>query len=171
MKNIFSGLKKKLTRREKKGKPVPVPHKAPVRQEPEPAEPKIKATFMRPPLRQERKHRAVWDEEARVHRGENYWVQADGVQRNAIEEFIERSMVVPVEIFYETHPERYSKAPESASGYDYPMDTVSSSYVAPSPSYEAPTYSYDSGSSSSSPSNSYSSSDGGSSGGGYGGGE
>lgn len=150
MKNIFSGLKKKLTRRQRKGKPVPVPV--------EPVEKPIRAVFMSPPLQQKpRKHRAVWDEKDHVYRGQDQYDQ--------LIEVFERSMVVPVEIFYE-EPEPYSKAPESPSGYDYPRETFSSSYDAPGALYEAPTYSAPSATTDSS--SSYTPSDSG--GGGYSGG-
>ncbi len=159
MTNVFSVLKKKLTRREKKGKPVPVPVV--------PAEKPIKAvTYNRcdghveggliqagvihetkPPLQQTPKA-AYWDQEAKVYKGANYLVQSQDAARRLADErrrlerdrdgyggdqydismsVFERSMVAPVEVFYE-EPERHSKAPESPSGYDYPRETVSSVY-------------------------------------------
>lgn len=153
MKNIFAVLKKKLTRREKKGKPVPVVPPLKKRERPVPAESpysnpdggeKIRAVFMQPPLRQTPRG-AYWDEEARVYKGNNYLIQAAQVerdlrQRREVQEYLDRSMVVPVEIFYE-EPESPCKAPESPSGYDYPRETVSSSYEPSGTLYEAPTYS------------------------------
>jgi hypothetical protein len=148
-------------RRERKNKPVPVvPHKAPIRQEPEPAEPKIKAVTYnrvdgqvsggllqagpvrmveaRPPLQQTPK-RAEWDEDNYIYKGKarNRYAGDDGFI------FYANSTDFDDAFFYqseETPPERGYTAPESASGYDYTPQPISEPYVAPSPSYEAPTY-------------------------------
>lgn len=179
MKNIFAELKKKLTRREKKGKPVPVPHKAPIRQEPEPAEPKIKAvTYNRADGRVSggELKSVYWDEGAKVYKGTNYFVQAQEADRLMREQELKLRKSRPVryddyggddfsfyadsttfdEAFFhqseETRPERGYTAPESPLGYDYPRETVSPVYEAPRTSYEAPasTTAYDTGSSSAS---------------------
>ncbi len=177
--NIFRRLFSSK-RREKKNKPVPVvPHKEPIRHKPEPPEPKIKAVTYnrvdgrvsggrliesRPPVQQTPK-RAIWDEDSQIYKGK---VRNRHSDDNEFEFYADSTMFDDA-FFYqseETGPERGYTAPESASGYDYTPQPVSEPYVAPSASYEPPTYtpSYDTGSSSSSSGYSYSpSSDSGSS--------
>jgi len=188
MRNIFSDLVAKLTRRQKKNKPVPVPHKEPIRQQPEPEEKPMKAvTYNRQDgvvAGARLKGGVVWDDIAKVYtqtpkatnRGTNYLIQAQNTDRVLRERKIKNpyhdghdfEMYVAGTAFdeawfyqnEETSPESVSKAPDSPSGYDYPQETVSPVYEAPSLSYEAPQSmtSYDSGSSWSAPSDSGSSS-------------
>lgn len=165
MKNIFSDILAKISkRRKKKGKPQPVV--------PEP----IKAVaynrcdgHVSGGLIQAG---VVWDNKDKVYKGGKVGVaqkrppiQQTRKRRDEVV-YAESTIFDPAffHISEETSSERGYTAPESASGYDYPRETVSPAYVAPSPSYESPTYSAPSSS------NSYSSTDSGSSGGGYGGG-
>lgn len=143
--NIFQRICASL-RRKKKGKPVPVV-----------PEPPIKAVTYnrvdglvsggvlvehRPPLQQTpRSGRVVWDPASKVHKGKTYNRRAD------TDDFVmyAESTEFDDTFFYEsgeTASERGYTAPESASGYDYPSQSVSSSYVDRSPFYEAPTSSW-----------------------------
>jgi hypothetical protein len=186
MRNIFSDLVAKLTRRQKKNKPVPVKPK-------EPEEKPIKAvTYNRADgvvSGAQLKGGVIWDDIAKVymqesskvspkatHRGTNYVIQAQNTDRVLRERKIKNpyhddhdfEMYVAGTAFdeawvyqnEESAPQIDSKPLDSPSGYDYPRETFSPAYEAPSPSYEAPasTTTYDSGSSWSTPSDSGSSS-------------
>jgi hypothetical protein len=179
MGNIFSDLVAKLTRRQKKNKPVlvPVPSKP---------EPPIKAvTYNRVDGQvsgAQLKGGVVWDDIAKVYtqeqframkpplqqtpyKGTNYFVQAQEAERLERERRIKRydqdnddfmlfasATEFDQAWFYqneETAPEIDSKPLESPSGYDYPRETFSPVYEAPSYQYEPPTSTttYDTGSS------------------------
>jgi hypothetical protein len=182
MGNIFSDLVAKLTRRQKKNKPVPVEPK------PKPIEIPIKAvTYNRQDgvvAGAQLKGGVIWDDIAKVytqtpkvtHRGTNYLIQAQNTDRVLRERKIKNpyhhdhdfEMYVAGTAFdeawfyqnEESAPQIDSKPLGSPSGYDYPQETFSPVYEAPSHHYEAPasTTTYDSGSSWSAPSDSGSSS-------------
>lgn len=197
MGNIFTDLVAKLTRRQKKNKPVPVPYKEPIRRQPEPSDnPLVAVTYnrvdgvvsggtlnrgtvrineSRPPLQQKPKG-AYWDDEAKIYKGTNYVTQVQEAERakrrrrqEDDDDFLLFATATTFDdsFYYQNQPENVCDGSESASGYDYPRETFSPVYEAPSPSYEAPasTTTYDSGSSwsSSGTSDSSSSSYGGSS--------
>jgi len=197
MRNIFSDLVAKLTRRQKKNKPVPVKPK-------EPEEKPIKAvTYNRVDgvvAGAQLKGGVIWDDIAKVYtqtpkatnRSTNRAIQSvkpplqqTPKRRKTHGDDHDFEMYVAGTAFdeawfyqnEETSPdassrcedpwspftngsESVSKAPESPSGYDYPRETFSPVYEAPSYHYEAPasTTTYDSGSSWSNPSDSGSSS-------------
>ena len=168
MKNFFAVLKEKLTRRQKKNKPVPVdprPIKAVTYNRVDgvvsggPLE-SIRVHETRPPLQQMPKG-AYWDEEARVYKGTNYFVQAQEVDRIMREAELKARKKLPVRYddyggddfaFYadstifddaffhqseETRPERGYAAPDSPSGYDYPQTAPEAVYEASRAPYEA----------------------------------
>lgn len=199
MSNFFTDLVEKLTRRQKKGKPVPVevpadPKPEKIRQVPETIGTAVTYNRVDGAVSGGLFHagNVTWDDQAKVYRVRNYQIQQEAARRAELdrqkrqkergrreEEQCYASSTTFDDTFFLSSSETVYTAPESASGYDYPSPASSSSYVAPSPSYEAPpsysspSYSSDSGSSSSSSgyTSSYSDSGSSSSGGGYGGGE
>jgi|SRR6188474_2243994 len=189
MRNIFTDLVAKLTRRQKKNKPVPVEPK------PKPIEIPIKAfTYNRQDgvvAGAQLKGGVIWDDIAKVYTQERIRETKPPLQqtpkrrKNHSDDDHDFEMYVAGTAFDEAWfyqneesapdvsprcedpwspftngSESVSKAPESPSGYDYPRETFSPVYEAPTYHYEAPasTTTYDSGSSWSTPSDSGSSS-------------
>lgn len=145
MSNIFADLVAKLTRRQKKGKPVPVPVK------PE------------PPLKAVTHNRAdgvvsgnvFWDKDAGVHRGKTAaQKEADRRRREDYDRdrrdydegndfglFVAGS-TFDESFFYQNAPESPSTGSDYSGGYDGYTQSVPEPYVAPSTSYSAPEPSY-----------------------------
>lgn len=172
MSNIFTDLVAKLTRRQRKGKPVPVP----VPPKPEP--PLRAVTYNRVDGRVSGgviqagsiNGGAVWDDEARVYRGNNYVVQQRPPYQQTPKAPVKpkrhdyddsdyyESAFVPDPAFFFLSEERTPESPstgsdylggytDTSSGSSSPYEAPQASYSAPEPSYSAPSYSGDSGSS------------------------
>lgn len=164
MSNIFTDLVQKLTRRQKKNKPVPVPVEVPEKVRQEPAKIGTVVTYNRVDGRVSGSVLQVggvtWDDKAKVYRGKNYVAQQQAAilereaqlhkarkerERREDERNYASSTTFDDAFFYqstETGPERVYTTPESSSGYDYPSQPPQAAYVAPSPSYEpSPSYS------------------------------